>query len=118
MESIKQCLYSIGDNNAFLRGNRDPCDAMILLLKKYFDPKKASPSLAIKAGMHGSRVTHDHENQFHFVLQSLLLWQKILNDMFRLWFHAQDDLLNPENPYRLCDTGQGLNRLQGTHPPL
>ena len=26
---IKQCLYSIGDNHAFLRSNRDPCDRMI-----------------------------------------------------------------------------------------
>ena len=28
-ETVKQCLYSIGDNNAFLRVNRDPCIAMI-----------------------------------------------------------------------------------------
>lgn len=28
-ELIKQCLYSIGDNHAFLRVNRDPCDRMI-----------------------------------------------------------------------------------------
>ena len=25
-EQIRQCLYSIGDNHAFLRTNRDPCD--------------------------------------------------------------------------------------------
>lgn len=28
-DQIKQCLYSIGDNHAFLRTNRDPCDRMI-----------------------------------------------------------------------------------------
>ena len=28
-ELVKQCLYSIGDNHAFLRSNRDPCDRMI-----------------------------------------------------------------------------------------
>ena len=28
-ETIRQCLYSIGDNNAFLRVNRDPCIIMI-----------------------------------------------------------------------------------------
>lgn len=28
-EEIRQCLYSIGDNHAFLRVNRDPCDKMI-----------------------------------------------------------------------------------------
>jgi hypothetical protein len=28
-DMIKQCLYSMGDNHAFLRVNRDPCDKMI-----------------------------------------------------------------------------------------
>lgn len=32
-ERIKQCLYSIGDNHAFLRSNRDPCDRMISMFK-------------------------------------------------------------------------------------
>ena len=35
---VRQCLYSIGDNNAFLRANRDPCEKMIEYLKRYFDP--------------------------------------------------------------------------------
>lgn len=25
-ETVRQCLYSIGDNHAFLRTNRDPCE--------------------------------------------------------------------------------------------
>lgn len=32
-------LYSISDNNAYLRFNRDPVDKMIGYLKQYFDPK-------------------------------------------------------------------------------
>ena len=28
-DQVRQCLYSIGDNNAFLRVNRDPCQIMI-----------------------------------------------------------------------------------------
>jgi hypothetical protein len=32
--------------------------------------------------------------------------------MFRLWYLAEGDLLSPSIHYRLCDTGQGLNRVQ------
>lgn len=33
-------------------------------------------------------------------------------DMFYLWTLAEQDLLNENVPYRLRDTGQGLNRVQ------
>ena len=33
----------------------------------------------------GARLTHSHERQYAFVLQSLMLWREIANDMFRLW---------------------------------
>ncbi|KAF9513808.1 hypothetical protein BS47DRAFT_1456592 [Hydnum rufescens UP504] len=114
-ETIRQALYSIGDNHAFLRVNRDPCDKMIAYLKKYFDP--ASPgtsgatSLAIRSGRGGARLSHDHAKQYQYVLQSLTLWREVLHDMFRLWSLAEEDLLNPAIPYRLRDTGQGLNRM-------
>jgi hypothetical protein len=38
-ERIRQCLYSIGDNHAFLRTNRDPCERMIGYLQDNFHPK-------------------------------------------------------------------------------
>jgi len=34
-------------------------------------------------------------------------------DMFHLWSLAEQDLLAETSPYRLRDTGQGLNRVQG-----
>jgi hypothetical protein len=34
-------------------------------------------------------------------------------DMFHLWSLAEDDLLSESVRYRLVDTGQGLNRVQG-----
>jgi len=35
-----------------------------------------------------------------------------MGNMFALWRGTEDDLLDPALRYRLCDTGQGLNRLQ------
>ncbi|QRW26242.1 type-III integral membrane protein of unknown function [Rhizoctonia solani] len=123
-----ECIYSISDNSAFLRVNRDPCEIMIGYLKKYFHPTKCTPtktledaakveqpSLAIKNGRNGARLSHDHSKQYTYVLQSLTLWREILGDMFHLWTLAETDLLSTTSMYRLRDTGQGLNRVQ--HAP-
>ncbi|PAV21244.1 hypothetical protein PNOK_0387100 [Pyrrhoderma noxium] len=114
-EAVRQCIYSISDNHAFLRVNRDPCEKMIELLKKYFhptQPKDNKTSLAIRSGKGGARLTHDHSRQYAYVLQSLTLWKEILHDFFQLWTLAETDLLSPDVSYRLRDTGQGLNRVQ------
>ncbi|KAG6841853.1 hypothetical protein C0991_006260 [Blastosporella zonata] len=116
-EKIRQCLYSIGDNHAFLRANRDPCEKMINYLKEYFHPTQAGDSkrsLAIRSGKGGARLSHDHAKQYSYVLQSLTLWREILHDMFHLWSLAEQDLLAENVPYRLRDTGQGLNRVQAS----
>ena len=60
----------------------------------------------------GSRLTHDHQRQYHFVLQSLTLWRDIANDMFMLWMECEADLLDAATPYEQTDTGQGWHRLQ------
>ncbi|KAH7909741.1 hypothetical protein BJ138DRAFT_1066538 [Hygrophoropsis aurantiaca] len=114
-ETVRQCLYSIGDNHAFLRTNRDPCERIIGYLKEHFHPtqaKESKYSLAIRSGKGGARLSHDHAKQYAFVLQSLTLWREILHDMFKLWSLAEQDLLSENVPYRLRDTGQGLNRVQ------
>jgi hypothetical protein len=133
-ETVRQALYSIGDNHAFLRTNRDPCDRMIGYLQKYFHPtqvrdKKSADSLAIRSGRGGARLSHDHARQYVYVMQSLALWREILHgarlpssltvpfvypdpDMFHLWSLAEQDLLSETISYRLRDTGQGLNRVQ------
>ncbi|TPX46014.1 hypothetical protein SeMB42_g03835 [Synchytrium endobioticum] len=116
-ELIRQCLYSIGDNNAFLRQNRDPCDKMLYYLTKYFAADKIEKqySLGISAGKGGARLTHNHQRQYHYVFQSLTLWSMVLHDFYKLWMLAEADLLDSGNMYRLRDTGQGLNRVQ--HAP-
>jgi len=111
---IERCLYSIGDNHSFLREARDPIDKMIVYLTTYFSPDQIEDeySLAISAGTHGARLTHNHARQYHYVLQSLTLWREVTHDMFKLWILAEQDLLESGNQYRLKDTGQGLNRIQ------
>src|SRR5258707_2680983 len=83
-EMVCQALYSIGDNHAFLRTNRDPCDRMIGYLQQYFHPtqvrdKKGADSLAIRSGRGGARLSHDHARQYVYVTQSLALWREILH---------------------------------------
>lgn len=69
-------------------------------------------SLAISGGSGGARLTHSHRRQLAYVSQSLALWSEVAGDMFRLWALADADLLDPRNPYRLQNTGQGLHRVQ------
>ncbi|BDA42942.1 UPF0652 protein [Coccomyxa sp. Obi] len=113
-EDILRCIYSISDNNSYLLFNRDPVDRMIGYLRHFFRPDAAEPgaSLAISGGLGGARLTHSHERQYHYVLQSLTLWREISHEMFKLWCLAENDLLRESNSYRLVNTGQGLNRVQ------
>jgi len=87
-DDVRQCLYSIGDNHAFLRANRDPCDRMIVYLKEHFHPthaKDPKSSLAIRTGKGGARLSHDHSKQYAYVLQSLTLWREILHGTSSQW---------------------------------
>ncbi|KAK9909370.1 hypothetical protein WJX75_001113 [Coccomyxa subellipsoidea] len=113
-EDILRCIYSISDNNSYLLFNRDPVDRIIDYLRQHFRPDgtESGASLAISGGLGGARLTHSHERQYHYVLQSLTLWREISHEMFKLWCLAENDLLRESNSYRLVNTGQGLNRVQ------
>ncbi|CAO3672297.1 unnamed protein product [Umbelopsis vinacea] len=113
-EEIRHCLYSIGDNNAYLRANRHPCEKMLSYLHTYFKPEEFEPgySLSISAGRSGHRLSHDHSTQYTYVNQTLMLWREILHEMFMLWSLADQDLLYSHNVYKLMDTGQGVQRMQ------
>ncbi|ORZ03608.1 hypothetical protein BCR43DRAFT_431865 [Syncephalastrum racemosum] len=112
-DDIARCLASLSDNHAFLKANRDPCEKMLKYMNKYFNPSKTEGgySLAIMAGRHGHRLTHTHSSQFSYVHQSLCLWREIVHEMFMLWSLSDEDLISV-NPYRLTNTGQGLQRIQ------
>jgi hypothetical protein len=115
---------------------RVPIDKMIALLSQYFSPDRVEGpySLSIVQGQDGARLTHSHERQYHFTLQSMTLWRcvpsrhryrsasddgaslvrrrEIMDDMFRLWCLAEEDLILGDGQYELRDTGQGLHRVQ------
>eukprot|EP01084_Bolivina_argentea_P037353 69081_1 len=114
MDDIHLCLYSACDNDSFLNSNCLPIDKMIGYLEKYFSPEIVEDgySLTIHAGEDGARLTHSHERHYYFTLQSLILWREIMNDMFRLWWLAEQDLLSETEAYTLKDTGQGMQRQQ------
>ena len=57
-------------------------------------------------------LSHNHATQFKFVLQTLTLWREIMSNMPKLWLCADLDMTN--EMYRLVDTGQGYQRLQGS----
>ncbi|CAJ1451481.1 unnamed protein product, partial [Effrenium voratum] len=69
-------------------------------------------SLAIEEGVNGARLSHPHNRQYTFVLQSMTLWREVLDNMFQLWHIAEEDLLDDEQQYQLADTGQGHQRVQ------
>jgi len=114
-DEVEQCIYSLGDHSTYLRFNREPCDRLIQLLKEYFHPTEPGPpefSLAIEEGVAGARLSHSHQRQYTFVLQSMSLWREVLDNMFQLWHLAEEDLLDEDHAYSLTDTGQGLQRVQ------
>eukprot|EP00439_Symbiodinium_sp_Y106_P061099 s1651_g9.t1 len=91
------------------------CDSGTLQWHKYRTSGMELCGLEISRGRGGSCLSHSHRTQYTFVLQSLLLWREIMGSMFALWQMTEEDLLDPSSTYRLCDTGQGLNRVQ--HAP-
>lgn len=94
-DDIHNCLYSICDNNSFLNSNRVPIDKIIDYLTSHFAADKIEEgySLSIVSGEDGARLSHSHERQYYFALQSLSLWRELIDDMFRLWAMAEEDLL-------------------------
>lgn len=111
-EELRQVLYSIGDFNAYTNANRKPIIRFLERLEQFQDPEiKSQYSIGIQYGRSGARLTHDHDRQYEYVKQSLMLWSLIQREMVHLWYIADEDLYNGV-PYKLVSTGQGLNRVK------
>jgi hypothetical protein len=118
-DNIDRILNSVRDYMSLVNSFLDPLSELLGYLTGFFDPKndridgfnQRLTSLSIRSGENGSRLTHTHSRQFAYVYQSLRLWREVLMYFMPIWFKAEEDLLSSN--YRLADTGQGLNRVQG-----
>jgi len=108
-ENIELLADSIKDYCLLVDSFLNPVSELLSYLNSFFDIKSGK-SLAIRAGENGARLTHSHARQFQYVTQSLRLWREVLMYFMPIWLKAEEDLLS--SPYRLADTGQGLNRVQ------
>jgi Protein of unknown function (DUF2009) len=119
---IEISVHSYEDFVALENEHLKPIEVLLESLQTYFDSSNKSAheissmtDLTIRAGRNGARLSHSHSSQYQYVFQSLTLWREVLIYLLPIWNTVDKDLLNPDNYYRLADTGQGLNRMQ--HPP-
>jgi hypothetical protein len=120
---IERVLLSLGDHRAYQTVACRSVSRMRQLLEENFGERatgggggrKGSPmDLTLSYMVGGSKLSHSHVTQFTFVKQTLALWHLACERMFKLWHAADADLLG-DSHYRLCNTGQGLNRVQVSH---
>lgn len=126
-ERIKLILDSLADADAYTVMNTRQTQRMIQLLQENFHSEvpKRHPEfgdgpmcwlfgLEIASGKGGSRLSHDHDEQWHYVMQTYALWLEILGRFHEFWMAAEYDLLKegPGAAPSLRNTGQGLNRVQ------
>lgn len=127
-DDVLRVIDSISDNNAYLSFHVQPVCRIIALLQQHFDDRtpegiyslslsgaadrKSHYGLGSMSGLYGysnrfmgggQKLTHDHTTQYHFALQSFLLWKEIMVHFNRLWMFSDHDMLM--EPYRLTDTG-------------
>lgn len=73
-----------------------------------------SPSrqLQIHRAKDGAVLSHTHEEQFHYVMESLVLWEIVQRKIFLLWSAAEKDMLfDGGGRYHFSNTGQGYQRV-------
>lgn len=71
-----------------------------------------SRQLAISSGKDGAVLSHTHEEHFHYVMESLVLWEIVQRKIFLLWRAAEKDMLfDGEGKYHFSNTGQGFHRV-------
>lgn len=72
----------------------------------------SAAALGVTAGKDGARLSHSSAVHAAYVRQSLEVWRDVTAAMHELWTAADADLLCPDRPYVLRNTGQGLQRVQ------
>ncbi|KAG7361427.1 DUF2009 domain containing protein [Nitzschia inconspicua] len=136
-DDVQRCIDSISDAIAYVEANVAPVEQMLDYLEENFHPSGPREGFSLElrgskgfssssfgnygryglsafgtSGSEGPTLSHSHSTQYVFVWQSLRLWAKVMRNMHKLWICADDDLLSTNASYNLCNTGQGLNRVQ------
>eukprot|EP00750_Incisomonas_marina_P008851 INCI15718.1.p1 GENE.INCI15718.1~~INCI15718.1.p1 ORF type:complete len:605 (-),score=106.35 INCI15718.1:542-2218(-) len=115
-EVISRCLGSLNDALSSVVANAEPVERLLQLLVRRFSPSDPEMggvgSLAIYHGRGGSRLSHSHDTQFFFVMQTLCLWRRVMQNLLHLWHAADHDLASGAQDHALRNTGQGMNRVQ------
>ncbi|KNH05524.1 hypothetical protein XU18_3495 [Perkinsela sp. CCAP 1560/4] len=112
---VERALYSIADIKQFDIENSQPIRDLLRRIKANFSPFRIESeelNLGILANSERSRLTHSHEQQFFFVVQTLTFWRNILDRFHGIWATAEAEMLDSTNSYTLRDSGQGLQRIQ------
>lgn len=110
---VDLCVVSIGDAIALIDTNRIVTAKLILWLDFYFRGAGDNPKrdLTIVRGTGGSMLSHGHDKQYNYVRESLLLWDYMQKDIFKMWEAVENDMIVNGGGYRIADTGQGHARM-------
>ncbi|KAG8343222.1 putative Protein of unknown function (DUF2009) [Trypanosoma vivax] len=113
VSDIERCIRSIDDVYQFVESNVKPLQWMREIIETDFVPLESGSkySLSIQSGMHGSVLNHDHATQCKYVLESLLLWEIVQQNIFNFWQDSEDDMLKNNGEYLFTNTGQGYHRM-------
>ena len=141
-EELLLAIDSMSDARTVIQQNVEPVERMLRLLETNFDERKPTDGFSLElnggggfgggygrsfnrfsfsggfggggggGGSGGAKLSHSHSTQYTFVRQTLNLWIEVQQHMHCLWLSADSDLLSTRGSYQLCNTGQGLNRVQ------
>ena len=112
--SWKGCVRSIDDVKVSISMNVAPLNKLIAWLKLFESESDSVHSLAIRSGSEGAMLSHSHEQQCRYAMESLVLWKIVQSNIFEFWECVDRDmLLEGGGSYRFCDTGQGYQRVCG-----
>lgn len=112
--TVEHCLRSMDDVRELLVTNVNPLIYLQNIVRRHFKPMSESDkyNIAIYAGRGGAQFTHNHATHCQYVLESLLLWEKVQMRIFDIWDAAEDDMIiDSAGRYEFTNTGQGYHRL-------
>lgn len=105
---LERCLRSIADVESQIMNS---VESLLALQKALLDVEQ-SGDISIRSGKGGSMLSHGHKEHCMYVRESLVLWELVQRNIFRLWTAAEKDMLiEGGGRYQFVNTGQGFQRM-------